>query len=151
LFSLPLLLIWHHLLDRFQYNDRRTLIYLPLLMLLWVNLHGGFMLGIVLLIIYLAGNLMYSLTESPASALRHRAKAKALALTILLTVGACMVNPVGAEIFWFPFRVTSDRFIMDWVIEFMSPNFHHDLPFKYMFIALLAVLAVTRTRLNLIE
>jgi hypothetical protein len=62
-----------------------------------------------------------------------------------------MVNPVGAEIFWFPFRVTSDRFIMDWVIEFMSPNFHHDLPFKYMFIALLAVLAVTRTRLNLIE
>ena len=151
LFSLPLLLIWHHLLDRFQYNDQRTLKYLPILMLLWVNLHGGFMLGIVLLTIYLAGNLVYSLTESPASALRHRAKAKALVLTMFLTIGACFVNPVGGEIFWFPFRVTSDRFIMDWVVEFMSPNFHHDLPFKYMFIAAIAALALARTRLNLIE
>lgn len=109
------------------------------------------MLGIVLLTIYLAGNLVYSLTESPASALRHRAKAKALVLTMFLTIGACFVNPVGGEIFWFPFRVTSDRFIMDWVVEFMSPNFHHDLPFKYMFVAAIAALALARTRLNLIE
>ena len=151
LFSLPLLLVWHHLLDRFQYNDERTLRYLPILMLLWVNLHGGFMLGIVLLIIYLAGNLVYSFTESPTSALRHRDKAKALSLAILLSIGVCVVNPVGADIFWFPFRVTSDRFIMDWVIEFMSPNFHHDLPFKYMFTAVIAALALARRRLNLIE
>ena len=151
LFSLPLLLIWYHLLDQFQYNDKPTLKYLPILMLLWVNLHGGFMLGIVLLTIYLAGNLIYSLTDSPASALRHRAKAKALSLTALLTIAACIVNPVGVEIFWFPFRVTSDRFIMDWVIEFMSPNFHQALPFKYMFIAVIAALALARTRLNLIE
>jgi hypothetical protein len=151
LFSLPALLIWHHLLDRFQYNDQQTLKYLPILMLLWVNLHGGFMLGIVLLIIYLVGNVVYSLADSPSSALHYRAKAKALSLTIFLTIGACMVNPVGVEIFWFPFRVTSDRFIMDWVIEFMSPNFHHDLPFKYMFVTVIAALALTRTRLQLIE
>jgi hypothetical protein len=40
---------------------------------------------------------------------------------------------------------------MDYVIEFMSPNFHESLPFKYMFIAVIAALAVGRTRLNLIE
>ena len=151
LFSLPLLLIWYHLLDQFQSHEKPTLKYLPILMLLWVNLHGGFMLGIVLLTIYLAGNLIYSLTDSPATALQHRAKARALSLTTLLTIAACIVNPVGIEIFWFPFRVTSDRFIMDWVVEFMSPNFHHALPFKYMFIAVIAALALARTRLNLIE
>jgi hypothetical protein len=151
LFSLTLLLIWYHLLDQFQYNDRSTLNYLPILMLLWVNLHGGFMLGIVLLTIYLAGNLIYSLTDSPATALGHRAKAKALSLIALLVIAASIVNPVGVEIFWFPFRVTSDRFIMDYVIEFMSPNFHQALPFKYMFIAVIAALALARTRLNLIE
>ena len=151
LFSLPLLLIWYHLLDQFQYNDKSNLKYLPILMLLWVNLHGGFMLGIVLLIIYLFGNLIYSLTDSPANALRYRAKAKSLSLIALLVIAACIINPVGVEIFWFPFRVTSDRFIMDWVIEFMSPNFHQDLPFKYMFITVIAALALTRSRLNLIE
>jgi len=151
LFSLPLVLIWYHLLDQFQYRDKQTLKYLPILALLWVNLHGGFILGIVLLFIYLAGNLIYSLTESPASALRHRAKFHALSVTIILTLAACMVNPAGVEILWFPFRVTSDRFIMDWVIEFMSPNFHQPLPFKYMFITVVAALALSRTRLNLIE
>ena len=151
IFSLPLLLIWYHLLDQFQYHDKPTLKYLPILMLLWVNLHGGFMLGIVLLIIYLAGNLTYSRTQSPARALRHRAKAKELCSAGLLTIAACLVNPVGIEIFWFPFRVTSDRFIMDWVIEFMSPNFHQTLPFKYMFMAVIAALTLARTRLNLIE
>ena len=120
-------------------------------MLLWVNLHGGFMLGIVLLIIYLAGNLTYSRMESPARALRHRAKAKELCSAGIFTIAACIVNPVGIEIFWFPFRVTSDRFIMDWVIEFMSPNFHQALPFKYMFMALIVALTLTRRRLNLIE
>lgn len=151
IFSLPILLIWYLLLDQFQYRDKPTLKYLPILMLLWVNLHGGFILGIVLLIIYLAGNLAYSRTESPARALRHRAKAKELCLAGLLTMAACIVNPIGIEIFWFPFRVTSDRFIMDWVIEFMSPNFHQTLPFKYMFIAVIAALTLARTRLNLIE
>lgn len=152
LFSLPLLLIWHHLLDRFQYNDDEPrLIYLPILMLLWVNLHGGFILGIVMLTIYISANLLYGVSETPANSLRYFHKAKALGFTALLTILACVANPVGTDIFWFPFRVTSDRFIMDYVIEFMSPNFHESLPFKYMFIAVIAALAVGRTRLNLIE
>jgi hypothetical protein len=150
-FSMPLTLVWYYLLDRFHYDGKPTLIYLPPLMLFWVNLHGGFMLGIVLLTIYLAGNLVCSFSESPARALRHRANVKALSLTTFLTIAASVVNPVGVEIFWFPFRVTSDRFIMDWVIEFMSPNFHQALPFKYMFIAVIAALTLTRRRLNLIE
>jgi hypothetical protein len=150
-FSMPLTLIWYFLLDRFQYEGKPTLIYLPAIMLLWVNLHGGFILGIVLLSIYLAGNLVYSFSASPTRALRHRANVKALCLTTLLTIVAGVVNPFGVEIFWFPFRVTSDRFIMDWVIEFMSPNFHQALPFKYMFVAVIAALALARRRLNLIE
>jgi len=150
-FSMPLTLLWYHLLDRFQYNDKATLKYLPMLMLLWVNLHGGFMLGIVLLLIYLVGNFAYSVTASPAKALGYRAKVKALGLTTFLTIAACLINPVGIDIFWFPLRVTSDRFIMDWVIEFMSPNFHQALPFKYMFMAMIAALALSPARLNLIE
>jgi len=151
LFSITLTLVWYYLLDRFQYDGKPTLIYLPALMLLWVNLHGGFMLGIVLLAIYLLGNLIYSFSDSSIRALRHWSKVKALSLTTLLTIVASIINPFGVEILWFPFRVTTDRFIMDFVVEFMSPNFHQQLPFKYMFITVIIALALTRTRLNLIE
>ena len=46
-FSLLLTLVWCTCLDRFQYRHQNTLIYLPPLMLVWVNLHGGFMIGLV--------------------------------------------------------------------------------------------------------
>ena len=56
-FSLLFTLIWCYLLNQFQYKNRPTLIYLPVIMLVWANLHGGFIIGFVLLSLYLAGNI----------------------------------------------------------------------------------------------
>jgi hypothetical protein len=150
-FSLLLAVIWCHCLDRFQYNNDRTLMYLPLLMLFWVNLHGGYFIGLVLLAIYLTGNVVYSISGRPDQLQRYRVKAKALFLVLIATVVICAVNPSGFEILWFPIRVTSDRFVMDHVTEFMSPNFHDVLPFKYMLLAAIGMLALSRSPLNLIE
>jgi hypothetical protein len=149
-FSLLFTVIWCHCLDRFQYRNQRTLIYLPFLMLVWVNLHGGFMIGLVFLAIYLAGNIFFALVDGSKSA-EHIDKAKRLAMAFMATFAVCLINPHGAEILWFPFRVTSDRFIMDRVTEFLSPNFHEVLPFKYMLLATIGALALSRSALNLIE
>jgi len=51
-FSLLFTVICCHCLDRFQNRNANSVSYLPLLMLLWVNLHGGFMFGLILLTIY---------------------------------------------------------------------------------------------------
>jgi hypothetical protein len=150
-FSLLLTVIWYHCLDRFQYNNDRTLMYLPLLMLFWVNLHGGYFIGLVLLAIYLTGNVVYSISGRPDQLRRYRVKAKSLFLVLIATVVICAINPYGFEILWFPIRVTSDRFVMDHVTEFMSPNFHNVLPFKYMLMAAIGMLALSRSPLNLIE
>ena len=150
-FSLLLAVIWCHCLDRFQYNNDRTLMYLPLLMLFWVNLHGGYFIGLVLLAIYLIGNVVYSISGRPDQVQRYRVKAKTLFLVLIATVVICAINPYGFEILWFPIRVTSDRFVMDRVTEFMSPNFHDVLPFKYMLLAAIGLLALSRSPLNLIE
>jgi hypothetical protein len=150
-FSLMLTVIWCHCLDRFQCKNDRTLIYLPLLMLLWVNLHGGYFFGLVLLAFYLFGNVVYSFVGRPDKLQQYRIKAKSLLLVLVATVGICAINPYGFEILWFPIRVTSDRFVMDRVREFMSPNFHEVLPFKYMLLATIGMLALSRSPLNLIE
>ncbi len=150
-FSLLLTVVWYDCLDRFQYRNRNKLIYLPLLMLLWVNLHGGFVVGLVLLAIYLGGNVFYAFSAGVVKSQDHLRKAKILAILLFTTLVTCLINPYGIEIFWFPIRVTSDRFIMDRVTEFLSPNFHEALPFKYMLLATIGALALSRSALNLIE
>jgi hypothetical protein len=150
-FSILFTLVWVFLLDRFQYRNHHTLIYLPGLMVLWVNIHGGFFIGIVLLAIYITGNILHSLGGYPEQVREHRKKAKILFCYLTITLAACLINPIGAEILLFPIKFTSDRFLMDRVIEFLSPNFHDVLPFKYMLLATIGVLAISRTSLNLIE
>jgi hypothetical protein len=56
IFSLLLIVIWYYLIDAFEYRQKNYLSLLPPIMLLWVNLHGGFITGFILIVIYLFGN-----------------------------------------------------------------------------------------------
>ncbi len=150
-FSLPLTVLWCHCLNRFQYRNEKTLAYLPLLMLFWVNLHGGFIMGLILVMIYWLGNIFHAVTGRRELSRQYLDKAKSLFLVGIASTVVCLINPQGFEILLFPLRVTSDRFIMDRVIEFLSPNFHEALPFKYMLLTLVAALALSRTALGVID
>lgn len=150
-FSLLFTLVWCHILDRFQYKNRAVLFYLPILMIFWVNLHGGYFFGLVLMGLYLGGNLLSSFSSPPQESKQHQKKAKTLFAYLILTVTACVINPLGFEILVFPVQNISNRFLMDRIIEFMSPNFHEALPFKYMLLATIGTLALSRAPLNLIE
>jgi hypothetical protein len=150
-FSLLLTVSWCHFLDRFQDRNDHSLVYLPPMMLLWVNLHGGFMFGLIFLTIYLGANLLHALTGGDERSEVYAHKAKKLFVALLAAIGVCLINPHGAEILSFPFRMASDRFIMDRVTEFLSPNFHEPLPFKYMLLGTIGVFAISRRPLTLIE
>ena len=151
IFSLALTLVWYQALDDYQVSHRNTLIYLPPLMLLWVNLHGGFVIGLLLLVIYACGNFLRALTAPPSIAEQSFAKGKQLALSAVLCTAVTAINPQGYDILLYPFKVTADRVLMDGVAEFLSPNFHQALPFKYMLLILIASLAWSRARLHPIE
>jgi len=151
-FSILLTVIWCHCLSRFQSENRKIfIICLPFLMLLWVNLHGGFIIGLMLLGIYLASDWFSLLTRKPDSSCVGRTRANTLLLILLVCVAVCFFNPYGFNILLFPFRVTSDRFVMDRVTEFLSPNFHEPLPFKYMLLLLIGALALSRSRLRFVD
>ena len=151
-FSILLTVIWCDCLRRFQSEDRKLFVVcLPFLMLLWVNLHGGFIIGFILLGIYLVSDWFSLLTRKQDSLGVDRTRAKTLLLILLACVAVCFFNPYGFDILLFPLRVTSDRFVMDRVTEFLSPNFHEPLPFKYMFLLLIGSLAVSRSRLGFID
>ena len=104
---------------------------LPLLMLLWVNVHGGFLVGLALLAIYGSSATWQWLTlkedrfEHVLQKIEAGKRVRALAFTGMLTVAATLVNPYGYKLHVHIYRYLSNRFLMDHIDEFQSPNFHY--------------------------
>ena len=148
IFSLILTIGWYAILDSYQSKAKDRLYLLPLLMLLWVNLHGGFITGFVLLGIYFSANL-YDFVFSTGSK-REVAKEKYRRLAIVTSVSLLfsLLNPRGYMILLFPFRMISDQFVMENVTEFLSPNFHVATPFLALLLLTIGILAVSRTALD---
>ena len=151
IFSLLLTVIFYSLLNRFQYRSTNHLFVLPAFMLFWVNLHGGYIFGLMLLSIYLLGNLVAWYFSATSEAPRHIYKFKVLAKVLAACLLASLCNPQGYHILIFPFTVASDAFLMNNVREFLSPNFHEPLAFKYLLLATIALFAISRLTLNWIE
>ncbi len=151
IFSLLLLVIWYSLLDEFQYSNRNYLYFCPLIMLLWVNLHGGFIIGFVLTAVYLLDNVGKIFLSPEEEKPAYRKKAKLLGITLAACLLASLVNPRGYHILLFPFTVTSNTLLMDNVEEFLSPNFHEAMPFKYLLFLAMSVFALSVKRIRFVE
>jgi len=153
IFSLLLTLIWYYLLDQYQYMHKNYLYVFPPMMLLWVNLHGGFLAGFILIGIYLFGNGVQYITAQDAQKNIYKKKAGFLGLITVACVFVSLINPYTYEILLFPFNLVSNKFIMDHVSEFMSPNFHdlYAKPFEITLILTIIVLSISKKVLNIIE
>ena len=152
-------LAWFWILDSSEREDfdlpggsrRRWLWALPLLMLVWVNLHGGFLVGFVLLGIYLVGAAWNWLKarknriEELLQKIAARNRMRDLAWVSLLSAAASLANPYGWNLHWHVYRYLSDRFLMDHIEEFQSPNFH-GIAQKCFLVLLLITLFVLAVR-----
>jgi hypothetical protein len=127
---------------------------LPLGMALWVNLHGGFAVGLLLVGLYAAGELL----DIGLAPLRGQARADVWAdrrqvvtgwiLGGGLSVAAVSLNPAGPRMLLYPFKTYAIQVLQLYIQEWQSPNFHQlqMQPFLWMVILLLVVLAVSRRR-----
>ena len=151
IFSLLFMVLWWHLLDARQNDRGGRLVLLPLIMLLWVNLHGGYLAGFILTGVYFLGNLIGFLRSSGEDKERAFRKTRSLGYVLIACLLVSLVNPYGYHILLFPFRLIMESHIMDNVNEFLSPNFHKPMPFKYLLLLLLGVLAISRRPIDFIE
>jgi hypothetical protein len=150
--------IWFELLDSASGLDlqpdldseadkARRLYWLPVLMLFWVNLHGGFLLGFALLGVYFVGGVIryFSCPEQRAEI---ASRLRRLGLVSVLTLLASFVNPYGYKLQLHIYRYLSDRFLMNHVTEFQSPDFHGVAQqcFAVMLLITIAALASARRK-----
>ena len=134
--------IWFGMLETVEADGKRRLLWLPLLTLLWVNLHGGFLVGFVLLGIYLASGLVAAWVS--ARVVERRAaldQTRVLAITGIAAAFVTLANPYGYKLHVHIYRYLSDRFLMDHIDEFLSPNFHGLAQKSFAVMVLLAVIA----------
>jgi len=126
-------LIWFCILDSSgkKFSARENSLWLlPPWMLLWVNVHGGFLVGFALLGIYWLSAIWewwYIKEDRFEDALRKiRAGKRAILLTQIgaLSALATFANPYGWKLHAHIYSYLSNHFLMDHIDEFQSPNFH---------------------------
>jgi hypothetical protein len=143
-----LTLVWFEILDRAEADrrDARRLWLLPVIMFVWVNVHGGFLLGFALLAIYLAGGIVGYFRSTDNDARRGAfAWLRRLSGVTFASAAATFVNPYGHRLHEHIYRYLSDRFLMNHIDEFRSPNFH-GLPQQGFVVLLLLTLAALASR-----
>jgi hypothetical protein len=124
---------------------------LPLLTIVWVNVHGGFLVGFVLLGIFLFAAVWVwfqakqERIETLLLKIAAAKRARELVWISLLCSAASLVNPYGWNLHAHIYSYLSNRFLMDHIDEFQSPNFH-GLAEKCFLMLLLVTVSVVAVR-----
>jgi hypothetical protein len=141
-----LTLIWLRLLESARRGNPTKLWWLPPLMVVWVNVHGGFLLGLVLLGIY-GVDALWEAGREPSPAAQRWARVVGYALAA--SVAATLLNPYGYMLHIHIYQYLTNPFLMDHIQEFQAPNFHGLAERGFALLVLLAVagLALWRHRI----
>ena len=144
IFTLVYTSLFLFLLDRFLKTvSLRYLIPLPIIMILWVNQHGAFIVGMGLIGIYLLGLLVDQVVKiinekSGISKIFTKPIWILVSLLLICTL-AILVNPNGWRMFLYPFQTVNDPSLQTFNQEWASPNFHERtwIPLAVMYLALI--------------
>ena len=122
----------------FQDHRARRFLLLPCLMLLWVNFHAGYLLGIALVVALGGGQMLDRLV--------HRETASPRTWSALVAAGiACVavipLNPNGFEMLRYPFDVMRMKTTYD-IIEWQPPRLTQPAFYPFIVLAALAFFAL---------
>ncbi len=127
-------------------TDRRLAWWIVPLMWLWANLHAGFALGIVLLLLFFLGDAIDVLLGAQpwpeAKPLLER-----LGMILAASLAVIPLNPYGFRLFSYPLETLRSPGMQNFIVEWFSPNFHdlNYLPFlAFLLTTIVAVGSVPR-------
>ena len=109
------------LVDAFLERGGRLLWLMPAVMAVWANLHGGFVIGPVLLAVAASAELLTGLATSDGAA---RTRARTLALVTGASVVGSVITPYGPGGFTYAVRTQFSSVQEGLIAEWRSPDFH---------------------------
>jgi hypothetical protein len=143
-FFVCLELLW---LRRSLEGTSRAIRWLPLVMVLWSNLHGGWPIAFVFLGVALLTEALRWLADR--SRREHLEQVRLLALVTAASAVAVLVNPNGPAIVAYPLQTVGSAAQQNLIQEWLSPDFHMAAlqPFGAMLLLVVAGLAFGRPSL----
>lgn len=139
----PLTALWVGTLVRSSEEKRAPPWWLLIVMLVWANMHGSFMIGPGLAAMLGADAVMTAGREA------RWPTARRWLLFIGAALGCALVNPEGYRLLLFPFQMVSMKAALFIIPEWQPPNFEHPQVLGVWIVAIVALAFAGRIRLSL--
>ncbi|MDZ4158693.1 MAG: hypothetical protein U1B80_02790, partial [Anaerolineaceae bacterium] len=153
LISLTLFAGVAYLLTLYKRQGKDYLWLLPIIFLLWSNLHGGYVLGLMLIGIMVVGEALNQFLGTRGAKVLTWKGISRLAFWGAGSVFALLINPNGVDTWLVPFRTVGVEALNRFISEWASPDFHDitQQPFLWLFFLLFAAVWLSGRRIDFTE
>jgi len=150
LFTLLLVVVWLWGMEITRTGKRHPLVWMPVVMLIWANLHGAFIAGFVIWFAYGIGAIWSTwLSRSSPDPLPAGFFTTWLGTGILSFLFS-LINPVGIHLWGTSLGYLQNSYLVGHTAEYLSPDFHQvsTWPFLGMVMLSLLLLGLGRPKLQ---
>jgi hypothetical protein len=144
IFSYILLVIWVIILiDSYDSEDfRPSTLVLCLLMILWANMHGSFIIGLLLLYVFAGFSCYEKFVE------QDYVRCRRILLAVFVVSASALLTPYGVYSALLVFQLMNMKFLISHASEWLSPDFQAYPYFLFYLVGLLGALAGLGVRLH---
>ena len=136
-----------YLLYLFKWKKRDYLWSLPVIFLFWSNLHGGYVLGLLLIGALIAGEIF--------DRIQGKLGPEAISLRDILRIGlwagasilVVVINPNGLAMWGIPFRTVGVGVLREFISEWASPDFHEITQQPMLWLLMLTIITLALSKL----
>lgn len=140
IFTFLMLACWMMILDQLRNGKSSRWWILPLIMLVWANLHGAFIAGFVTWLIYGIGTAWDALSKTSVNKSVPADFWRSYFLGGITSFAVTLINPSGPGLWMTSVGYLGNQYLVDRTIEYQSPNFH-DVKF-WPFLILIGILVI---------
>lgn len=133
----------------------KSIYFLPVLMIIWANLHGGIILGVIIVVAFTFAELIKYLLHNALGISKmfsmHKRQLQILALFVAGSAFASLISPSGYKTFLFPWILKKS--IFGTIEEYHRPMIYeyHTYWFMLLLVIICALILIFGRRLDLVD
>lgn len=148
--SLVLFGLVSYLLYLHKWKKKNHLIWLVPIFLIWGNLHGGYVLGVILLGVMIGGELLNKIIPGKTEFHMDWPEIRKLVFWASSGMLAVLINPFGIGMWKIPFNTVGVKALQDFISEWASPDFHQlfQQPMLWMLFLIFIAIGISKKTID---
>lgn len=148
--SLVLFGLVSYLLYLYKWKKKNHLIWLVPIFLIWGNLHGGYVLGVILLGVMIGGELLNKIIPGKTEFHMDWPEIRKLVFWASSGMLAVLINPFGIGMWKIPFNTVGVKALQDFISEWASPDFHQlfQQPMLWMLFLIFIAIGISKKTID---